>query len=420
MNLSTLLFAELRHRCASSLVLLLSLSLAVAASISLLGLINGYEQRATQSIANKEAQTKERMKKMEDDYRKITKKLGFNILILPKGQDLGAYYADDDQNVFMPESYVHTLANSKIVTVQHLLPLLKKKVSWTERKRKVLLIGVRDEVPIAHRDPKKPLLHPVPPGHIALGFELHNSLDIKTGDEIQLLDTTFKVHACHKERGSKDDVSLWLDLSDAQLLLDKPKLINGIMALECKCAFANLAKVRKEIQGILPDTQVIEFQSQALARAEARQTAAKVAKESLAHERAHAEQQVTERYAMAAIVIPVIFGVCALIMILIIINQVRERTYEIGVLRAIGLKDASVLFLLLSKFLIIGFAAAMCGLIIALVCLQFISNFAISSLIDPLTVGLICLSAPVLSIASAWLPTLKATHSDVAALLRAE
>ena len=43
----------------------------------------------------------------------------------------------------MPESYVDKLASSKIVSVNHLLPSVSRKIEWPEQKRDVILIGTR-------------------------------------------------------------------------------------------------------------------------------------------------------------------------------------------------------------------------------------------------------------------------------------
>ena len=274
-------------------------------------------------------------------------------------------------------------------------------------------------MPLAHRDPKKPILHPVPPGHVTVGFELHNSLGIQKGDVISFMNHSFTVHLCHAERGNKDDVSIWLDLSDAQQLLDKQGLINGIMALECKCAFANLAKVRKEIQGILPDTQVIEFQSQALARAEARQTAAEVAATNIEAERSHAAQQAQQRESMAFTIITFIFIAMAVVLLLMVINQIRERRYEIGVLRAIGVQTSKILTLLINKILILSLLGTSCGFITSLILTHLYCDFTVYELFDWPLVCTVSLASPVLCLLTAWLPILHATHNDVAHLLKA-
>ena len=64
---------------------------------------------------------------MNDDYRKITKNLGFNVLILPKDQELADLYDKDYAEKMMPESYVDILVNARLITVDHLLPSLQRK-----------------------------------------------------------------------------------------------------------------------------------------------------------------------------------------------------------------------------------------------------------------------------------------------------
>ena len=112
-----------------------------------------------ETSAMEEKFTKE-MKVYEDSVRKTMKGLGFNIFIFPEGQELGEVYTQGFASKTMPESYTAKLAESKIVTVNHLLPSLTRKLKWPEKERTVILIGIRGEVPIAHRDPKKPLIDP--------------------------------------------------------------------------------------------------------------------------------------------------------------------------------------------------------------------------------------------------------------------
>ena len=64
------------------------------------------------------------MAKLKDDTRKAMLKLGFNVVILPKDQNLSDWYADDYASKYMPEEYVTKLANSRVVTVRHFLPSL--------------------------------------------------------------------------------------------------------------------------------------------------------------------------------------------------------------------------------------------------------------------------------------------------------
>jgi hypothetical protein len=171
----------------------------------------------------------------------------------------------------MPESYAERLADSGIVTVRHLLPCLQQRLVWPEAKRTIVLVGARGEVPNLHKPSRAPLVEAVPRGHAVLGAVLHRELGAEVGDQITFRDRQFTVHRCRTETGTTDDVSLWLHLADAQEILGKPGEINAILALECICAGAEgLARVRSEVTGLLPDTQVLEMGTRALARAEAR------------------------------------------------------------------------------------------------------------------------------------------------------
>ena len=71
-----------------------------------------------------------RVAKLDDDMRRITKGLGFNVYILPKDVDMTDYLSDGFASKFMPEAYVTTLANSNVATIRHLLPILVQKTTW--------------------------------------------------------------------------------------------------------------------------------------------------------------------------------------------------------------------------------------------------------------------------------------------------
>ncbi|SVC97838.1 uncharacterized protein METZ01_LOCUS350692, partial [marine metagenome] len=106
-------------------------------------------------LENREKAVAEAGAALQDAMRKITKGLGFNILILPRDQDINQFHLQGVADAVMPEAFVTKLANSKIVTINHLLPVITKRIRWIEQDNfEVVLIGTRGEVPLAHRDPK--------------------------------------------------------------------------------------------------------------------------------------------------------------------------------------------------------------------------------------------------------------------------
>ncbi|UCE47645.1 MAG: hypothetical protein JSW47_18855, partial [Phycisphaerales bacterium] len=311
----------------------------MVASGTLIGavtLLRIHDIRTVGILESKKAEVKKITAQGEDDARKATLKLGFNIAIFPEGQDLTDWYSKGYASEYMPEDYVEKLANSGIVTVRHFLPSLQQWIEWPERKRNIILVGTRGEVPNLHKTPVKPLVQPVPPGTITLGYELHRSMDIKEGDEIELMGKSFKVNACYKERGSRDDITAWIYLAEAQELLGKQGKINAILALECHCAGDALPRIRAEIARILPNTQVKEQGSSVIARREAREAAKKQAQLALENEKNARAKLRRSRERFASVLIPVVVTACAVWVAVLGFTNVRARRDEIGILRTLG------------------------------------------------------------------------------------
>ena len=403
----------------------------------MIGLLGAHDLRTSKMLTRMneessamEAKFAKEMKAYEDDVRKTMKGLGFNIFIFPEGQELSEVYAEGFASKTMPESYAGTLAESKIVTVNHLLPSLTRKLKWPERERTVILIGIRGEVPIAHRDPKKPLIDPVQKGQIVLGHELHRSLDLKEGNATVFMGREFIVGKCHAERGTKDDITIWMHLGECQELLKEEGRINAIKALECNCATIDrLGEIRREIAGILPGTKVIETESKALARAEARNKAKKHSQSAIASKKAEAiklqadrdQLRFEEKQKYTALLTVVILGSMAWVSFLAFANS-RDRQAEIGILRAMGISTGSILGALMGRAFLVGLFGAGLTLLFAFLLGDTLKGplhgFDLRSLRGD--IPLVLLSVPVLSCAASWLPALQAANRDPATILRNE
>ncbi|MCF6311068.1 MAG: hypothetical protein L3J39_01325 [Verrucomicrobiales bacterium] len=424
MKLSRLILREIVHRKTNFFLAMLGAALAVVCVLATLAAMRSYDLNSDLIIAKMEADTQKEMKKLEDDIRKTMKGLGFNIYIFPKDQDMSEVYEQGYASKTMPEEYATKLANSKIVTVNHLLPSLTQKLEWPEKKRTVILIGVRGEVPLAHRDPKSPLIDPVKKGELVLGYELHRSLGLKEGDELVFKGKKFKLGKAHPERGTKDDITMWMNLSECQELLDKKGRINAIQALECNCATLDrLGEIRAELMQILPDTQITETGSTALARAESRTKAKATAKKQIASAKAHRQQASAERERFAGILLPIVLLFSMAWVAMLAFMNVRERVTEIGVMRAIGVKAQIILTAFLSRAVLAGFLGAVVGLLIFalsyfLVKARFFHDLAMGEVISINECILLLVVAPILAAVSAWLPSLMAAQKDPADVLR--
>jgi len=420
MKVRHLVIKEIKNRKQNFFLGLLSVVFAVTSFTGAMTMLDIHDTKTETLVAKKEKETKARLAVMQDDYRKITKKLGFNLLILPVDQNLGDLYAEDFANKYMPESYVDSLANSRSVYIRHLLPSLQQKITWKEKHRTIVLTGIKGEVPFLHKNPKEPILVAIPKETVVMGYELHKSLAIKEGDQITLNNKSFKVTKCNEPRGNKDDITVWIDLAEAQDMLNKKGKINAIQALKCHCAGNSLAAVRKEVHSILPGTKVIEKGSKVLARAEARDRAAKEALDAIEAEKIHRFNLRKEQENFASVLVPLILFGSALWIAFLFINNVRARKSEIGILRAIGVKEGKIMNLFLLKALFIGFSGAFLGYFIGATSGIILGKQYNFEVLDINIFLLALVFAPVLAVLSAYVPATIAARQDPADVLREE
>jgi hypothetical protein len=420
MSVWRLVIKEITRRKANFISGMLAVTLAVAVLAGAMTMLRLHDIRTGRIVAVKEEETRRRMALLEDDYRKIMKQLGFNLLILPGGQRLSDFYADDAVTSYMPDSYATKLAEAKIVTIRHLLPSLQEKVRWPEKKRTIILIGTRGEVPSMFRgDTREPILVAVPPGSAVVGHEVARSLGLKQGDRIDLFGRAFTVGQCNEERGSSDDISVWIDLTQAQEILNKPGRINAILALKCICEGNELALVRRDVASVLPGVQVIEQGSKVLTRAEARERAAREAADALAAEVRNRRRMRDEQETLSSILVPLVLLASALWIGLSFYTNVRERRSEVGILRALGARSRTILRLFLTKAVLMGITGGLAGY--AAGTLAGLSRHGDIPWPPDVRIFLLaCCTALTLSLAASWAPAYYAAQQDPAAVLREE
>ena len=410
MNLTHLIWREIAHRRLNFSLMLLSVVLAVACGVSAVTFLQA------QALFNEQ-----QVQALDDEIRKITKDMGFNILILPKDENLSDFYADDFGARTMPETHVQALAASRdVFTIRHLRPALIRKLDWPEQNRRVILMGVRGVVPFAHRNPKKPLADPVPPGKIDVGHLLAQEIDLQPGQPLTFLGETLEVNKIYPPQGNKDDITVWIDLDKAQQMLDLPGKINLIQALECNCnAIDRLAEIEAEVSGVLGDqVQVVELATKAIARAQAR---TRVSDEGAI--RLQRWRQI------ASTIIPLTIVAAGLMVGLLSLANVRQRRQEIGILRALGMRSGQVFRVLLAKPAVIGIVGALMGYLVGFGAalavesgwrLGEIHESAVRSLFLFPVLGVVTVLTPILTVMAGWLPALYAAGQDPADILHQE
>ncbi len=408
-----LMFAELWFR---RLNFLLSLSAVIAAAMLYVAgpvLVQGYGQE-TERLTG---QIDEQLGEMEDQTRKLMLTMGFNLMIVPEGTNMADFWADDFSAADMPESHVRTLAESPhLEHIRHLVATLQQKVRWHDRN--VLLVGYQKEVPQKHFGSKKPMGYSIPRGQVYLGYELWKPAGLKEGDAVEVLGSTFKLARALPEKGSKEDITVAVNLGDAQRLLGKDGRVNQIFAIGCECDGDRLGTIRKELAQTLPDTKITEFESIAQARAEQRDMVA-AKRADIAEKRSAIQAAITK---LALVVTPLVVLVCAVWVGLLAMSNVRERRPEIGLLRAIGKRSRYIAGLFLGKAFLLGLIGGGLGYLAGSALAQVIGvrffgvqpgdfspayGVLISSLVG----------APLVCLVASYLPTLRAVMQDPAVVL---
>ena len=443
MKISRLVFQEISHRRLNFLLAVLSVSVAIACLVGAVTMLDAGEIQTEQLLERTERELDEVLEKRtqaaakagkawQNEMRRITKGLGFNIVVLAEDEDLVKFHAEGTPTGTMPEDYVTRLANSKIIVINRLLPIVTRRVEWPEAKLTIILTGTRGEVPQAHRDPKKPLLDLVARGEIVLGYQLHTQQKLKPGDSIQFRGKKFLVAKCHAERGTVDDSTAWVNLKEAQEMLGMQNLVNAILALECNCAAADrIAEIRGEIEKVLPGTRILERGRKALARAEARNQAKKQADlavkraektktQTLKKQKQAGNQVKEDRRQLAGVLVPMAVIGSFFWIALLALGNARQRRSEIGILRAIGLGSRQVLVLFLSKALLVGLLGGAIGY-----ALGYLAGVRWGAEVeaDLFRTGWLLaalLLAPALSAAASWLPAIHAARQDPAVVLQEE
>ncbi len=158
MSVWRLIFCEIAYRRLPFALALVAVAAAVGSVAAVTTALRAYDEHTEQLVAQRQAQVDDDMRRLEDEYRKITKDLGFNLRILHADQDPAELYRNHYATHYFPDDYADKLAKARVVTVNHLLPILHEYVLWPELGQHVHVVGTRGEIPIVGADKKKPLL----------------------------------------------------------------------------------------------------------------------------------------------------------------------------------------------------------------------------------------------------------------------
>jgi len=434
MNLWQMIVKEILFRKTGFLLGLGSVTVAIAGMVGAVTLISAHDVRTDQILRERERETRVRMQELEDAYRVIMRDMGYNVMIFSGDQDLTRLRALGHPDQTMPYEYVERLARGHIETLNHLLPVLQQRVEWAEYDLQVILSGSPGQVPVYHLTRfltadgeayKNPIMAPIPEGQMILGHSVAREAGLREGDSVTLMGETFRVSRVNAAEGTTDDIAVWVSLNAAQRMLGVEGQISVIFALECVCEADALGVIEAEVNSLLPDVQVMEFSSRVVARARARQRAEEEARLAIVAERDHRDAVAAEQAMFATILVPVVMAGAAVWIFFLILGNVRERKTEIGILRAVGVRETKIVAVFLYKAVAMGLVGAFLGYAgglavgalwggVGLWTTDFVHLVSLRMLLTAVVV------APALCAVAALVPALKAAQQDPAMVLRDE
>ena len=398
MTLFKLTLQELRQRRVNFLLGVVSVLIATAVLSGALMLLNAHDQRTDEILAEKQGELEIQTERLRQDTVRAMEHLGFNIIILPAGQNLGDWYAKDYAAQTMPQSGIEKLKERGLKTIDRLEPVLRRKVRWPETHWTVLVAGLGGETaPSA--------------GQVDIGDEIARGLNLKKGDTLELMGRSFTIRNRMQQEASVEDITLTLSLSEAQSLLNAKGLISEIRAGQRRVAWQDIEQIRAEVQRILPGTQIIEKGSEALTKVTAIRQVEEKGAAQIANERAAREQMRRSVQRVLAILLPFILLACIAWIYLLAADNAARRTIEIGTLRSLGFSAGAVAKIFVFRSLLTGLIGGVAGL---LVCAGVARGMPILLFVILLPFALL------VALAGSLIPVQRAVNRDPADILRGE
>jgi len=416
MNSRHLFFNELKHRWKGSLLASMAVAVAVLSVTASLHLLADFDHQTQKEISELQYRSQKRMDALENDARIFAKSLGFNILIYNRAQRLETFYTDDVNTHYLTVGQANALAATELGILNHQLPFLRQRYPLPAFDGEVIIAGLEGEIFIK-RSFQQPMEVRIKPGEVQLGYTVAERLDAKAGDSIPIGDASYKVTLCRKSLGTKDDIVIFMNLKDAQVLLGLKDQISGILALSCNCAGGNVALIRKGVQRIIPEAEVVEFTTRAKARQTAR-AAIKKAAEAEVSDIVKSRQTLRvqlERFSLFFAGLTV--AAVAVLLFFLYSHNVKERRHEIAILRTLGVRTLQLVRLFVIKAALLAAIGTLAGYFGALALVQSIVSNA------PFSIDLflkLLVAACLVSTSASLIPVLIAARRDPGIVLNEE
>jgi len=174
------------------------------------------------------------------------------------------------------------------------------------------------------------------------------------GDTIDILDQSFQVIGIYESSGVEDVMTLYMSLSDAQLVTNNTGYITSITVFAESSDV--VSEVASAISSLHPELSIVTGQ-QRLNQLEAMRDTYEIQLEN-------AEASLAQTQAVAVQEIVIAVAATSLIVFFVMLYTVRERTKEIGTLKAIGFSNLNIMSQFMLEGVILSLIAGVVGVAI--------------------------------------------------------
>jgi putative ABC transport system permease protein len=194
--------------------------------------------------------------------------------------------------------------------------------------------------------------------------------EAEVGDTIDILGQSFEVIGIHGSSGVEDRTTLYMNLSDAQ------SLTNNVGYVTSVTVFADssdvVTQVASAISSLHPELSVVTGQ-QRLDQLEAMKINYETALEN-------AETTLSQTQSIAVQEIIVAVAATSLIVLFVMLYTVRERTKEIGTLKAIGFSNWTVMSQFMLEGVLLSLVAGVVGIAIGSIAAPVLSGLLLPAI----------------------------------------
>lgn len=333
----------------------------------------------------------------EKETSRIQRDGGSNLRILPASLDLSQYHlAGHGGNALMPDEIVGIIAKEEHVAVNHMIPMLERRILLNDLP--VLVTGVAPSVAVGS---KSKMYKGVKDNTVEVGAVVARKLGVAEGDALPVMGVAFEVGRVLPEKGTADDIRVYAPLKQIQEALGLVGQVSEIRAIDCVSCYGGetppLELLRTQLAEVAPYAQVIRETDRAQQRY---------------------DQRVLNE-AFTAGVGPLVILTAGIVIAVLTLLNVRERRNEIGILRAVGHGSGMIGSLFIGKALVIGLVGAVVGAMIGgFVALQFGPDMFLRTggkfAMDWNTVLMVSVLGPLLAALACVIPTALAVTEDPA------